>query len=95
METSKVIKCEVSDCAYNRDNCCHTMAITIGDGMNPRCDTFCHSTSKGGDIESIASVGACKVSACKHNNALECQTSEICVGYGDQGPDCLTFESNL
>ena len=41
MEMSMVMKCEVNDCAYNMDNCCHAIAITIGDSMHPRCDTFC------------------------------------------------------
>ena len=94
MEMSMVMKCEVNDCAYNVDSCCHTMAITIGDGMHPRCDTFCQSsTSKGGDTGSMAGVGACKVAVCKYNTNLECQAPGISVGYGEQEPDCLTFES--
>jgi len=93
MEMAKVIKCEVADCVYNMDNCCRTMAVTIGDGNNPMCDTFCHSTIKGGDSASLAGVGACKVSACKYNQKFECQSPGISVGYCEQEPDCLTFES--
>lgn len=93
MKMTKVMKCNVKDCAYNMDDCCHTIAITVGDGNNPMCDTFCQSTMKGGDSSSLAGVGACKVSACKHNTKLECQAPEITVGYCGQEPDCLTFES--
>lgn len=93
MEMSKVSKCEVNDCAYNLDNLCHAMAITVGDSMQPRCDTFCQSATKGGDASCIASVGACKVSSCLYNGDLECQAPEICVGYREQEPDCLTFQS--
>ncbi len=93
MEMPKVIKCDVNDCAYNMDNKCHAMAITIGDSREPKCDTFCQSMAKGGDINSIAGVGACKVSSCTYNTDLECQAMEICVGYKGQDADCLTFHS--
>ncbi|MBW8039954.1 MAG: DUF1540 domain-containing protein [Planctomycetes bacterium] len=92
MEMSKVMKCEVDDCAYNMDSCCHTIAITIGDSALPRCDTFCQSTIKGGDAGSMAGVGACKVSACMYNTNLECQSPEVDVGYNENEPNCLTFE---
>ncbi len=93
MEMSKVMKCEVSDCAYNMDDCCHAMAITIGDSMNPRCDTFCQSSIKGGDASCMAGVGACKVSSCTYNDNLECGAPGISVGYKGQDPDCLTFQA--
>ena len=93
MEMSKVSKCDVSDCAYNMDSICNAMAITIGDDVHPQCDTFCQSEVKGGQMGCLASVGACKVSLCTHNNGLECSASEICVGYNGSEPDCLTFKS--
>ena len=93
MQMPIVANCRVDDCAYNMDHCCHTGAITIGHQAYPRCDTFCHSTVKGGDMGSTAGVGACKVSICKHNKSLECLTPEIAVGYSEQEPYCLTFES--
>lgn len=93
MEMPKVTNCDVEDCAYNIDEECHAMAITIGDSLNPKCDTFCQSIMKGGDVSSIAGVGACKVSSCTYNISLECQAAEICVGYKGSDPDCLTFNS--
>jgi len=92
MKMSRVERCDITDCAYNMDNTCHTIAITIGDTAHPRCDTFCQSTMKGGDMSCFANVGACKVSACSFNSGLECQASEISVGYKEQEPDCLTFQ---
>jgi hypothetical protein len=92
MEMAKVMKCDVKECAYNMDNLCHTIAITIGDDTNPMCDTFYRSSSKGGDASSLACVGACKVSNCAHNKKLECQAPGITVSYTKQEADCMTFE---
>lgn len=89
---SAVSKCDVTDCSYNQNKQCHTPAITVGDSVNPRCDTFCHSMKKGGSTNISASVGACKVEICKFNNMLECQAGEITVGYQGNEPDCLTFK---
>ena len=93
MEMSKVMKCEVSDCAYNMDDCCHTMAITIGDSINPRCDTFCQASIKGGEAGCATGVGACKISSCVYNSNLECGAPGISVGYKQREPDCLTFQA--
>ena len=93
MEKAKVTECEVTDCAYNMDKTCHAMAITIGDTVKPRCDTFCMSSKKGGEEGYVASVGACKVSVCAYNIALECNSPAICVGYQEGEPDCLTFKA--
>lgn len=88
----KVKQCDVSECAYNVDNQCHTIAVTIGDDDHPMCDTFCPSQSKGGQKNMIAGVGACKVSSCRHNDSLECRASSISVGRQSEEADCLTFK---
>ena len=93
MEMTKVMKCEVNDCVYNMDDCCHTTAVTVGDGNTPKCDTFCHSTVKGGDARDLAGVGACKISACRYNKKFECWAPGITVGYCELEPNCLTFKS--
>ena len=92
MEMSKVMKCEIRDCAYNMANSCHTMAITIGNSSSPKCDTFCKSSMKGGDTSCLAGVGACKTSSCRYNNNLECGAQGISIGYKGQEADCLTFQ---
>ncbi len=92
MDMSKVSECDVTECAYNRDKMCHAMAITIGDGERPMCDTFCSASTKGGDMSCMAGVGACKVLMCQYNQNLECNASEIHVGYNGQEIDCLTFQ---
>jgi len=91
METPKVSECQATECAYNSDNMCHAISITIGNGQGPQCDTFCKSQMKGGDYSCIASVGACKVSNCLHNMDLECQAPSIRVGHNGEEVDCLTF----
>ncbi len=93
MTMSRVTRCEVSECAYNMDDVCHAKAITIGDTIYPKCDTYCASMVKGGDDDCVAGVGACKVASCIYNSDLECESPEICVGYEEDEADCLTFES--
>lgn len=92
MEMPIVSECDVTDCAYNTDNMCHAMAITVGDSINPMCDTYCTSSSTGLDTSCHASVGACKTTACKFNVGLECSASNICVGFNSDEVDCLTFQ---
>jgi hypothetical protein len=91
MEMPKVSECRANECAYNKDGMCHALAITIGDGFRPQCDTFCLSPVEGGDPACTGCVGACKVADCVHNTSLECQAPDVCVGYNEGGVDCLTF----
>lgn len=95
MEMPKVLRCEIIDCAYNLDNVCHAMAISIGDGVRPTCNTFCQylMEAKAGDVGCVAQVGACKESDCVHNVCLECQASGIVVGQKEDHPECETFKS--
>ncbi len=93
MKMVQVRECSVSECAYNEGNMCHTMAITVGhDAEHPMCDTFCPSQSKGGERDTVAGVGACKVSSCEYNQGLECRASSISVGRQSDEVDCLTYE---
>ncbi len=87
-----VSECSCSECAYNKDLSCHTMAITIGDGDNPLCDTFFKSAAHGG-VKGTAGVGACKVSACRHNENFECAASQIQIGTARNGSSCMTFSA--
>ena len=93
MEMSRVTKCKVDDCAYNMNNCCHTIAITIGNSMSPICDTFCQSVMKGGEVSYIAGVGSCKSFSCVYNNNFECGATGISIGYKEQESDCFTFQT--
>ena len=91
MEMPAVSHCEVSECAYNSDGMCHAMAITVGDAVHPRCDTFCTSISQDLDTNCMAGVGACKTTACMFNKGLECSASDVSVGFNMDEVDCLTF----
>ena len=93
MEMPRVSRCEVGGCAYNMEDHCYAMAITVGDSMNPHCDTMCMSDCKCSQTMNIAGVGACKTSKCVHNQGLECGAPEISVGLCDQNAECLTFKS--
>lgn len=90
-EMSKVLGCEATQCIYNKDKKCHTLAITIGD-EEPCCDTFYQAGRKGGVNEVIGGVGACKVDDCKFNNQFECRASGIQVVMNVDHPDCGTFQ---
>ncbi|MCE5327584.1 MAG: DUF1540 domain-containing protein [Planctomycetaceae bacterium] len=91
MNMPRVIQCDATDCSFNRERQCHALAVTIGDGDNPQCDTYCHGANKGGDPASIAGVGACKVASCLHNRYLECWAPNINVGMRGGDVDCLTY----
>lgn len=93
MEMPTVSECEVEDCAYNCDELCHAIAITVGDETHPMCDTFCTCHSDDVDTNCVAGVGACKTSVCAFNKGLECNASDISVGYIGDEVDCLTFKS--
>lgn len=85
-----VSDCTIADCAYNSNKCCHAIAITIGDGDSPMCDTFFISSKHGG-VKDMAGVGACKVSACRHNMDFECNTASIRVSHEGNTGKCMTF----
>lgn len=91
MSMSKISGCEVTECAYNSNKNCHTMAITVGAEACAMCDTFKKSDMKGGDVSTIGSVGACKADSCKFNESLECTAENIMVGIHASHADCTTF----
>jgi hypothetical protein len=91
MEMPKIAKCEVEQCAYNRDHACHAPAITVGDSSHPMCDTFVNSKQRGGSAGVQGTVGACKVSICSYNEMLECHAPKISVQHHQDHADCATF----
>jgi len=84
-----VIKCQMENCGYNKENKCFAMAITVG-GPHQMCDTFAADTEKGGVDTASAMVGACKVINCMFNKALVCTVKGVVVGPHEGHPDCLT-----
>lgn len=91
MEIPEVSSCEESRCAYNVEQSCHARAITIGDGLNPMCDTFLNSISHAHSTDQIAGVGACKVGGCRHNEDFECQADHIDIQTPNGKARCMTF----
>ncbi len=91
VQTPKVIDCSVRDCSYNQNKACHAVAITVGDSNCAMCDTYYHSSQKGGAMEITGSVGACKEDDCKFNNSLECSAPGIHVANHMGHADCSTF----
>lgn len=87
-----VNSCTAENCAYNQDQECHALAITVGDPAHPQCDTFTTVMTRGGDPSAVGHVGACKMSDCRHNVDLECQAPGITMGYKQDIVDCLTYE---
>lgn len=85
-----VTACTIGECAYNVSNACRAIAITIGSGNGPMCDTFFSSMSRGGTRET-AGVGACKVFSCRHNKEFECSAADIRIGHNNSRGSCLTF----
>jgi hypothetical protein len=92
MHMPNVSRCEAKVCAYNSNQTCHALAITIGHGTHPMCDTFTDLGAKGGDVGITGKVGACNVSACRWNDKLECSASKITINLHQGGcPDCAKF----
>ena len=92
-EMPMVSKCEINQCVYNLNNNCHAKAITVGDDINPACDTFFEAKRHNREAKRVAGVGACKISICKYNNDFECSADSIQVGKASDGIKCLTFEA--
>ena len=94
MKMPQVMQCSVSGCAYNSDEGCHAMAVTIGEPAGePTCDTFFAAIRHGGVMDTTAGVGACKSYDCRHNKNYECAAPNIRVGMRHDQPDCLTYET--
>ncbi|MFS2134466.1 DUF1540 domain-containing protein [Duganella sp. Dugasp56] len=92
IEMPLVAQCSVVECAYNTDSCCHARAITVGSGVHPGCDTFLDSAPHSKAEQRTAGVGACKVSACRHNDDYECMTDHITIGRDSNSVRCLTYQ---
>ena len=94
-EMVKIASCNVTDCSYNKHNACHTLAITVG-GVGdacPNCDTYLHSSQKGGIMDVQAGIGACKVQNCVSNKAFECTAPSVTIGKHQTHPDCMSFKA--
>ena len=93
LEMPLVSKCSAAGCGYNLNQSCHAKAITIGDIINPECDTFFKSKVHSKDIKRIAGVGACKVQGCKNNIDFECTANAVDVGMVNESIKCLTYSA--
>lgn len=94
-QMSKISACDQTDCAYNKHNACHTLAITVG-GVEDECamcDTYMNSPKRGGVEDATGGVGACKVDDCKFNESFECNAGSIKVAPHQGHPDCTTYQS--
>jgi len=94
IEMPVVTECMIDDCAYNVGNCCHARAITIGDGVNPGCDTFLQMGDHTKETTRRAGVGACKVSVCDFNDDYECMADSITVDMAGDKINCMTFTTH-
>lgn len=93
LDIAEVSGCAATNCAYNVDGDCKAQAITVGDGVHPACDTFLPASERHSHSEGRAGVGACKVSACRHNRDFECYAEHIQVDIHEGHADCVTFEA--
>ncbi|MFB0526820.1 MAG: DUF1540 domain-containing protein [bacterium] len=93
MKMAKVKSCNAAECAYNIENRCHALAITIGGEPIPTCDTLIKAAKKGGVLDTKARVGACKVENCEFNKSLECTAKAIKVKMDTARAECITFKA--
>lgn len=92
LEMPTITKCVASECVYNVDSGCHARAITVGDSLQPGCDTFMAGSRHAKSINQVAGIGACKTTGCKFNNDLECIAESIQVGMVKDKANCVTFD---
>jgi len=93
VDVPEVGNCSVRHCAFNREGNCHAQAITVGDSIDPICDTFMAS-ERHNRRRAHGGVGACKVASCRHNDDLLCTADSVRVGMHDQHARCETYESS-
>lgn len=91
IEMPVIMKCMVSECAYNVGSNCHARAITVGDAARPGCDTFLKGAQHIKKAQHIAGIGACKTAACKFNDDLECVAEGIQVAMIKNKAHCITY----
>lgn len=94
IEMSMVAECSHEECAYNTGKSCHAKAITVGDSINPLCDTVLHRADNVHATDIHAGVGACKVSDCSFNEDLECTADSIAIGLQNDNARCMTYETH-
>jgi hypothetical protein len=92
---ARVEKCSTKNCAYNSSNQCHANAITVGEGMMTKCDTYLPSLLHVDEKTRVAHVGACKVSTCAYNEDFECRAKQVRMGQVNGQPGCLEFASRF
>lgn len=92
VDMSKIQSCDMTDCSYNVENQCRTVAITVGNSRNALCDTFLGHSRKGGISSLTGGVGACKMEACRYNEDFECSADPgIKVAAKGGRAQCATF----
>ena len=96
VEMPAVAACGVSECAYNTESACHARAITVGNQVQPECDTYFNLGQSTHDhvkaTQRLAGVGACKMFNCRFNEDFECMAEEVSVGFNGDMVSCLTYQ---
>jgi hypothetical protein len=84
--------CQAKECSFNHNGKCRTVGINVG-GPEPLCDTYVNFDSKGGILNTMAKVGACKVQSCAQNRVLECWGEGIQVILHNHQALCGSYRS--
>jgi hypothetical protein len=89
-QMSIVQQCELDDCAYNTEQQCHALGITVGHDSH-ECDTYYSNGEKGGQPDLTGGVGACQADSCKYNEHLICGAPSIKVSRMADLAGCATY----
>lgn len=92
MLMSKIVGCNVDQCAYNEKERCGALAINVG-GSGPVCKAFINAATKCRMPDVSGSVGACKQKDCEYNDCLLCGAADIRVRWNDGKAVCGTFKT--
>ena len=88
---ARIVGCKAHECSFNHGGNCRTIGINVG-GPEPLCDTFIKAEKKGGILNAMAKVGACKVEACVNNKLLECGAEGISVVISNNQAFCGSYQ---
>ena len=88
-----VSMCDVEECAFNRNQTCHALVITIDDERTrcAVCGIYVKTNRKAEVMDATGRVGVCNAQGCIYNSGFECTAYYISIGLHEGHADCKKF----
>lgn len=88
--TAAITTCAATACAFNKDQGCTALAVTVGGAATAACTTFAELDVRAGLGDAQGQVGACHRVDCVHNAELLCGATGIEVA---DTAACVTYQA--